>query len=191
MDTIAPATPVLPTELRHRRVRLELGPAAAAHACGHVRSAIDAWSVPVNPAMAILLTSDLIINAVTNGARDTIMLAIRWSSGQFRVEVHDKSVTGDSWETADADADAGRGLQLAAAMAADCGHYRTPAGRAVYYVLTVEQRAVAATGDVPPQPSTAQQAMPGRPGEDPRENSFRVGYPELAPRGAASGGGEQ
>src|SRR5271169_1999003 len=58
MDTIAPATPVLPAELRHRRVRLELGPAAAAHACGHVRSAIVAWSVPVNPAVAILLTSD-------------------------------------------------------------------------------------------------------------------------------------
>src|SRR5215469_15451585 len=61
MDTIAPATPVLPSELRHRRVRLALGPAAVAHACGHVRSAIVAWSVPVNPAVAILLTSDLVI----------------------------------------------------------------------------------------------------------------------------------
>jgi len=102
MDTIAPAMPVLPAELRHRRVRLALGPAAAAHACGHVRSAIAAWSVPVNPAVAILLTSDLVINAVTNGAGKSIMLSIRWSSGQFRVEVHDASVTGDSWETADA-----------------------------------------------------------------------------------------
>jgi hypothetical protein len=136
MDTIAPATPALPTELRHRRVRLELGAAAAAYACGHVQAAIAAWSVPVNPAVAILLTSDLVINAVTNGAGETITLGIRWSSGQFRVEVHDASVTGDSWETADADADAERGLLLAAAMAADWGHYRTPAGRAVYYVLT-------------------------------------------------------
>ena len=105
MDTIAPATPARPTELRHRRVRLELGPAAAAYACGHVRAAIAAWSVPVNPAVAILLTSDLVINAVTNGAGETITLGIRWSSGQFRVEVHDASVTGDSWETADADAE--------------------------------------------------------------------------------------
>jgi hypothetical protein len=136
MDTIAPATMALPVELRHRRVRLELGPAAAAYACGHVRAAITAWSVPVNPAVAILLTSDLVINAVTNGAGETITLGIRWSSGQFRVEVHDASVTGDSWETADADADANRGLLLAAVMAADWGHYRTPAGRAVYYVLT-------------------------------------------------------
>ncbi len=138
MDTIAPAPSAPPTELRHRRVRLELGPAAAAHACGHVRAAISAWSVPVNPAVAILLTSDLVINAVTNGAGETITLGIRWSSGQFRVEVHDASVTGDSWETADADADAERGLLLAAAMAADWGHYRTPAGRAVYYVLALD-----------------------------------------------------
>lgn len=190
MDTIAPAMPVLPTELRHRRVRLELGPAAAAHACGHVRSAITAWSVPVNPAVAILLTSDLVINAVMNGAGRTIMLSIRWSSGQFRVEVHDASVTGDSWETADADADAERGLQLAAVMAADCGHYRTPAGRAVYYVLTLEQRAVASQGDVPPQQSNDPPAGPGGPSQGSRENSFRVGNPELAPRGAANGGGE-
>ena len=190
MDTIAPATPVLPTELRHRRVRLELGPAAAAYACGHVRSAIVAWSVPVNPALAVLLTSDLVINAVMNGAGDTITLGIRWSSGQFRVEVHDASVTGDSWETAEADADAERGLQLAAAMAADCGHYRTPAGRAVYYVLALEPHAVVAPGDVPSQPSNTLSAVPGRPDQASREDSFRVGYPELAPRGAASGGGE-
>jgi hypothetical protein len=141
MDTIAPAMPALPAELRHRRVRLELGPAAVAHACGHVRAAISAWSVPVNPAVAILLTSDLVINAVTNGAGETITLGIRWSSGQFRVEVHDASVSGDSWETAQADADADRGLLLAAAMAADWGHYRTPAGRAVYYVLAPDPQA--------------------------------------------------
>jgi hypothetical protein len=190
MDTIAPAMPVLPTELRHRRVRLELGPAAAAHACGHVRSAIAAWSVPVNPAVAILLTSDLVINAVMNGAGETITLGIRWSSRQFRVEVHDASVSGDSWTTADADANAERGLQFAAVMATDSGHYRTPAGRAVYYVLTPEQRAVVPPGGGSPQPSNAPPAEPGGQDQGPREDSFRVGYPELAPRGATSGGGE-
>jgi len=190
MDTIAPAMPVRPAELRHRRVRLDLGQAAAAQACGHVRASIEAWSVPVNPAVAILLTSDLVINAVTNGADKSVTLSIRWSSGQFRVEIHDASVTGDSWETADADANADRGLQLAAAMAAESGHYRTPAGRAVYYVLTVESRAAVPPGDVQPQPPDGPSAAPGGPGKSPREDSFRVGYPELAPRGAASGGGE-
>jgi hypothetical protein len=175
MDTIAPAAAARPTELRHRRVRLELGPAAAAFACGHVRRAISAWSVPVNPAVAILLTSDLVINAVTNGAGETIMLGIRWSSGQFRVEVHDASVTGNSWEIADADA--GRGLLLAAAMAADWGHYRTPAGRAVYYVLASEPQATAVISpDETSQGSAAPQPLgPAR---------------GLPPREAASGGGE-
>jgi hypothetical protein len=145
MDTIAPATQAPAAELRHRRVRLTMGPAAAAHACGHVRAAIEAWSVPVNPAVAILLTSDLVINAVTNGAGSTITLAMRWGAGQFRVEVHDASVTGDSWESSVSEADEKRGLLLAAAMAADWGQYRTPAGRAVFYVLAFEPDA--ATGD--------------------------------------------
>jgi hypothetical protein len=153
MDTIAPATAPRPTELRHRRVRLELGQAAAAHACGHVRAAISAWSVPVNPAVATLLTSDLVINAVTNGAGETITLGIRWAPGRFRVEVHDASVPRNSWETADADANADRGLLLAAAMAVDWGHYRTPAGRAVYYVLAPEPQANTTTRESAASPS--------------------------------------
>jgi hypothetical protein len=145
MDTIAPAMTASPAELRHRRVRLELGLGAAAHACRCVREAIVAWSVPVNQAVAILLTSDLVINAVTNGAGETITLGIRWAPGRFRVEVHDASVSGNSWENADADANADRGLLLAAAMAVDWGHYRTPAGRAVYYVLAPEPQANSTT----------------------------------------------
>lgn len=173
MDTIAPAVTAPPAELRHRRVRLELGPGAAAHACGHVRAAIDAWSVPVNPAVAILLTSDLVINAVTNGAGETITLGIRWSSGQFRVEVHDASAPGDSGETADADAD--RGLLLAAATAADWGHYRTPAGRAVYYVLAPEPRVSVVPNTTPRESAASLSRGTGR---------------GLPPREAASGDGE-
>ena len=85
--------------------------------------------------LAGILASDLIINAVTNGAGETLMLAVRCSATQFRVEIHDASVHGDSWETTKSDADAERGLLLAAALAAESGHYRTPAGRAVYYTL--------------------------------------------------------
>jgi hypothetical protein len=142
MDTIAPAMSAPPVELRHRRVRLALGPGAAAHASGHIRSAIADWTVPVNQAVAMVLTSDLIINAVTNGAGERVTLGIRWSASQFRVEVHDASVSGDSWETAESDADADRGLLLAAALAADWGHYRTPAGRAVYYALAPDPQEV-------------------------------------------------
>jgi hypothetical protein len=177
MDTIAPPPPAVPAELRHRRVRLQLGTAAAACACGHVRAAVTAWSVTVNPAVAILLTSDLVINAVTNGAGESVMLGISWVSGRFRVEVHDASVSGDPWETAESDADAERGLLLAAALAADWGHYRTPAGRAVYYVLAPEPRRPV-QGGAPALPRAA--GVAGRRGTD----------RGLPPRDAACGGGE-
>jgi len=105
--------------------------------------------VPVDPGVAGILACDLIINAVTNGAGETLMLAIRCSATQFRVEIHDASVRGDSWETAASDADADRGLLLAAALAAESGHYRTPAGRAVFYALALAPRAAAGLGHSP------------------------------------------
>ena len=137
-----------PAELRHRRARLSTGSAAAAHAAGYVRAAIAEWQVPVDLNVAGILASDLIINAVTNGAGETLMLTIRCSAAQFRVEIHDASVRGDSWETA-ANADAERGLLLAAALAAESGHYRTPAGRAVFYALTLVSRAAPGIGQGP------------------------------------------
>ncbi len=160
-----------PAELRHRRVRLATGSAAAAHAAGHVIAAITEWRVPVDGRVAGILASDLIINAVTNGASETLMLSIRCTDVQFRVEVHDASVQGDSWETKRSEADAERGLLLAAALAAESGHYRTPAGRAVYYALEF-----ATAVDIS------------------RENDPRI-LPEIAgdgpaARGATSGAGE-
>ena len=131
-----------PAELRHRRVRLTTGSAAAAHASGHVLAAITEWRVPVDRSVAGILASDLIINAVTNGAGETLMLSICCTGAQFRVEVHDALVHGDSWEAMRPDGDAERGLLLAAALAAESGHYRTPAGRAVFYVLEFAPAAV-------------------------------------------------
>jgi hypothetical protein len=144
-ERVGPAGPV---ELRHRRLRLATGSAAAADASCHVRAAVVEWHLPVDDAVAAILASDLIINAVINGRGEFLTLSIRCTATQFRVEVHDPSVTGDSWETAESDADAERGLLLAAALAADYGHYRTPAGRAVFYALALAP--AAAAGDDPP-----------------------------------------
>jgi hypothetical protein len=160
-----------PAELRHRRVRLTTGSAAAAHAAGHVIAAIVEWRVPVDSGVAGILASDLIINAVTNGAGDTLMLAIRCTDVQFRVEVHDASVQGDSWETRGSDADAERGLLLAAALAAESGHYRTPAGRAVYYALEFAPVVDISSGNDPRTPQ-------------------EIAGDEPTARGAASGDGE-
>jgi signal transduction histidine kinase len=82
--------PTRPTELYQRRVRLARQPSAPAEARGHVRAALQAWKIPVDPDIAILLTSDLVTNAVTHGDGDTVTLAIRCSRAHLRIDVYDK-----------------------------------------------------------------------------------------------------
>ncbi len=134
--------------LRHRRVLLSAA-APAAHAVAAVRAAVGEWRVPVDRGLAGVLASDLVINAVTSGAGETLTLSVRCTSGQFRVEVHDRSFTGDSWENAGPGVKADRGLLLAALTAAESGHSRTPAGRAVFYVLAFPPAAATGGGHAP------------------------------------------
>ena len=83
--------PTRPAELLCRRVRLTTGPAAAAEARSQVRAAICAWDVPVDPDVAVLLTSELVTNAIRHETGGTVTLAITCSGDQLRVEVHDTS----------------------------------------------------------------------------------------------------
>jgi anti-sigma regulatory factor (Ser/Thr protein kinase) len=130
--------PTRPTEVQLCRVRLATGPAAAAGARSQVRAAIWAWDVPADPDIAVLLTSELVTNAIRHAPGGTIALAISCSSGQLRVEVHDTSRFLPVPQDAPADAEAGRGLTLVATLAADWGFYRTPAGKAVYFTLAFQ-----------------------------------------------------
>ena len=122
-----------PAELRHRRLRLADG-TPAADAAAAVQDLIREWNLPADRALAAVLASDLVISATTAGTGKNLMLSVHCTGTQLRVEVRDASVRGGSWET-DARPEAQRGLLLAAARAAGSGHYRTPAGRAVFYVL--------------------------------------------------------
>jgi anti-sigma regulatory factor (Ser/Thr protein kinase) len=130
--------PTRPAELHACRVRLTTGPAAAAEARGQVRAAIRAWDVPVDPDVAVLLTSELVTNAIGHEAGGTIVLAVTCSFGQLRVDVHDTSRTLPVLVDAPVDAEAGRGLMLVATLSATWGIYRTPSGKAVYFTLAFE-----------------------------------------------------
>jgi anti-sigma regulatory factor (Ser/Thr protein kinase) len=135
VNTIAPIRPAVRRPLR---LSLASGPAAAAEARGHVRAAIDAWGVPVDPYVAALLTSELVANAIRHEAGETVKLFVTCSCGHLRVYVHD---TSRSWPVpldAPVDAEAGRGLMLVASLSTDWGYYRTPAGKAVYFTLALE-----------------------------------------------------
>ncbi|HEX9553612.1 MAG TPA: ATP-binding protein [Streptosporangiaceae bacterium] len=135
MNTIAPIRPAVRRPLR---LSLAAGPAAAAEARSHVRAAIDAWGVPVDPYVAALLTSELVANAIRYEAGETVKLFVTCSCGHLRVYVHDTSRSWPVQIEAPVDAEAGRGLMLVASLSTDWGYYRTPAGKAVYFTLALE-----------------------------------------------------
>jgi len=141
--------PTRPTELRGCRVRLTMGPAAAAEARHQVRAAISAWDIPVDPDVAILLTSELVTNAIRHEVTGIVVLAISCSCGQLRVDVHDTSRSLPMLIDAPVDAETGRGLMLVTTLSAEWGFYRTPAGKAVYFTLAFQPEGAEGDGRGP------------------------------------------
>jgi anti-sigma regulatory factor (Ser/Thr protein kinase) len=135
METMAPIRPAV----QHlRRIALTAGPAAPAEARSQVRAAICAWDAPVDPSVAVLLTSELVTNAITHQAGETVMLVITCGCDQLRVDVHDTSWFMPVPVDAPVDAETGRGLILVASLSTDWGFYWTPAGKAVYFMLAFQ-----------------------------------------------------
>ncbi len=142
--------PTRPTEMHGCRVRLSTGPTAPAEGRRQVRAAICAWDIPVDPDVAVLLTSELVTNAVRHEPGETVTLAVTCSRGQLRVDVHDTACSLPVLVDVPADAEAGRGLMLVARLSAEWGVYRTPAGKAVYFTLAF-QPGLAEGGERGPQ----------------------------------------
>jgi anti-sigma regulatory factor (Ser/Thr protein kinase) len=147
-----PASPPLPVGQRQCRIPLMADLAAAAGARTVVEDCIRAWRVPVDADAAVLLTSELVTNAVTHGAPAAgtfVLLTIACDAVALRVDVHDGS--GDLpvpdaglIDEAPAEAETGRGLLLVTSLSTEWGFYRTPAGKAVYFTLELQH-------DVPQQ----------------------------------------
>jgi histidine kinase-like protein len=141
--------PTRSTEPRNRHIRLTAGPAAPAQARAHVKAAIRAWEIPVDLDTTVLLTSELVTNAIRQPAGGTVTLAITCCCCEFRVDVHDASRSLPVLVDAPADAEAGRGLMLVTMLSTDWGAYRTPAGKAVYFTLAFGSHPAARAGDPP------------------------------------------
>jgi len=135
--------PTRPTELHGCRVQLTTGPAAAAEARSQVRAAICAWDVPVDPDVAVLLTSELVTNAIRHEVGGTVTLAISCPGGQLRVEVHDTSCFLPVLVDVSTDEETGRGLMLVDTLSAEWGCCSTPTGKAVYFTLAFQPGAEA------------------------------------------------
>jgi len=123
-----------PAALRQVRVRLPREPAAVAQARGHVRDVVAGWKIPVDPDIAVLLTSDLVTSVITHGGGETVTLAVRCSSGRLRVDVYD----GSRDPPAGGPVTPPAGLALVAALSTAWGCFRTPAGKAVYFTLAFQ-----------------------------------------------------
>src|ERR1700730_1856455 len=169
MTTTAPPRPA---EWYGCRVPRAAAPAATGEARRRVRAAIRSWPVPVEEDVALLLTSELVTNAVRHEAgqgAQAVMLVISCSSGRLRVDVHDTSHSLPAVADVPADAETGRGLLLVETLSDEWGYYRTPAGKAVYFTLA------------------SQPGQPGQPDQPDQEN--QAGQPGQAP--AAGGRGPQ
>jgi anti-sigma regulatory factor (Ser/Thr protein kinase) len=142
-----PASPPFPVSQHQCRIPLMADLAAAAAARSVVEDALHAWRVPVDADVAVLLTSELVTNAVTHGAPAAgtfVLLTIACDPVCLRVDVHDGSgdlpvLDADLVDQAPAEAETGRGLLLVTSLSAEWGFYRTPAGKAVYFTLELQR----------------------------------------------------
>jgi anti-sigma regulatory factor (Ser/Thr protein kinase) len=160
MTTMAPPCTA---ERRGFRARLSTGPAAAAEARRRVRAAIASWQIPVDQDAALLLTSELVTNAVRHEPGQAVMLVISCSRGRLRVDVHDTARTWPAVADVPADAESGRGLLLVETLSDEWGFYRTAAGKAVYFTLVFGADQAPAAGGGGPQRVRARGRWTGTP----------------------------
>jgi anti-sigma regulatory factor (Ser/Thr protein kinase) len=151
--TVSPVPAELTSVTFVRQVRLAPDLAAAGMARAEIEAAIRAWDVPVDADTAVLLTSELVANAVTHATEDPlgpaapyrpgdpceaaapVILVITCDATVLRVDVHDGSVGLPVLDVAPADAECGRGLLLVTSLSDEWGFYRTATGKAVYFTL--------------------------------------------------------
>lgn len=129
-----------------RTFRLEADLSSVAVARRYVAAAVGQWSCPVDVDTAILLTSELVANAVLHGSApgEPVWLAILCPGDHLRVEVHDPCGGDVECKRPTMDGESGRGLAIVAALADVWGWEPTEWGKSVYFGLSARAEARAA-----------------------------------------------
>ena len=132
------------------RVQVELAgePASVRAARRLVIGALEQWSLPHLDAVASLLTSELVTNAVLH-ARSDLSVEVERVDGVVRVTVRDSSAQKPQRQRHGVHAGTGRGLGLIAALATDWGSGPSgpPYRKAVWFELPVNPAALPDPGD--------------------------------------------
>jgi two-component sensor histidine kinase len=115
------------------RVVLPATPVAARAARQVVAAQCGSWNADVIDT-ALLLTSELVTNAVIHGRSD-VQLEVRVDGALLRVDVGDDSSRLPLPRAADYDALDGRGLQIVDLLATRWGVYDEPLGKTVWFEL--------------------------------------------------------
>jgi anti-sigma regulatory factor (Ser/Thr protein kinase) len=114
-------------------------PSSVKAARDFVSAALKVWDVDDLADVAVLLTSELVTNAVLH-ARTVFQLAARYRPPEVVIEVTDASAEPAELADASQGALSGRGLALVRSMANRWGVSLGDAGKSVWFSLTVAAR---------------------------------------------------
>lgn len=117
-----------------RELVLEAHPRSAGRARAYVAQRVMPVASQAATDAAVLLTSELVTNAVLH-ARGDVHLSVELTSDEVRIEVVDSSPTSPAVQTPRVDATGGRGLILVQSMSKRWGSRLVPGGKAVWFEL--------------------------------------------------------
>ncbi|WP_307630675.1 ATP-binding protein [Streptomyces turgidiscabies] len=162
-------------------------PASVGMARRKVRELLDLWNVGPDTCDSVLLvTSELVTNALTHAASERVVCRLYLSAGRLYIEVEDEN-RGRSLPARrrpEPDEQCGRGLLLVGVLSSDWGVRDAPdgSGRVVWAELPVEQAELPEAAS-PPAPAAA--SAPGA-ATAPVEPSAPAGTTALAARAASA-----
>jgi anti-sigma regulatory factor (Ser/Thr protein kinase) len=125
----------------------------------HTEAVLGAWQIsPEAIDVAVLLTSELVTNAVTAAAGHDepaaaapIVQTLRRQPGRIVIEVSDRDPDPPVITNAGPDAESGRGLKLVQALSKEWSYYFPPSGgKVVYCMVSAEDPATAQESQQPP-----------------------------------------
>ncbi|MEV3972126.1 SpoIIE family protein phosphatase [Streptomyces sp. NPDC050698] len=140
---------------------------SVASARSFVRDTLQGWGFADIADDAVVLTSELVTNAVVHAGTSADVLCLRSDEG-VRIEVADRypereiPLQGTAVNMGSPDREGGRGLQLCAALAGRWGVEYTPTHKTVWFMLDLPARAVGTRAAGPALPSDLLPLADGR-----------------------------